>query len=83
LPFLLGGTLYGIFKTWESLALNTRTVHEVRLKRDGGFVEIGFLTYSGKVKAKNWFTMPIGDLASPPLFEDSTPLRGDLFPSDK
>jgi hypothetical protein len=47
LPIFFLGTLYGLFKSWTSLALNTRTVHEIRLKKDGGFIELGFLNYWG------------------------------------
>ena len=47
MPVFLFGTLYGLFTSWSSLAFNTRTIHEVRLKRDGMFIEVGFLTYLG------------------------------------
>lgn len=81
LPFFLGFGIYSVWKTWESLAKNNLTLHEVNLKRDGIHVEIGFLSYIGREAKKQKFTMNIKDLSLPPLYEDSYPLAGDLFPT--
>ena len=73
----------GIFKTWAALAKNSKVVHEIRLKRDGTFIEIGFLNYMGVPKEKNWFTLPIIDLVPPPTYGESGPIMAETFPASE
>ena len=73
--------LYGVWKTWESLAKNTLTIHQLDLMRDGMHVEVSFLNYLGREADKYKFTMNIKELEPPPMYDDSYPLTGDLFPS--
>jgi hypothetical protein len=72
--------LAGLWKCLVGVADNSLILHEVKLKRDGLHVEIGLLDWTGKAKKANKFTLDIRELTPPPLYSDSHPLRGDLFP---
>jgi hypothetical protein len=80
-PFFLMSSLYYFFKSWTVFADKSLTVHEIRLKQDGTHVEISYLDSLGRIRDKNKFTININELSPPPKHGDSSPLKGDQFPS--
>jgi hypothetical protein len=80
MPFFMFCGLIGLWKCFKAFADNSLTLYELRLKKDGVHVEIFLLDWLGRSSKSARFTLDIKDLKPPPLYGDSRPLRGELFP---
>lgn len=80
MPFFMACGLIGLWKTFKIFADQAMTLHEARLKNDGMHVEVSLLNWLGRPNKSGKFMLEIKDLAPPPLYPDSIPLKGDLFP---
>ena len=79
MPLFMISGLIGVWKCFTAFSDHTLTLHELKLKRDGLHIEFSVLDWFGRMN-KSRYTVNIKDLAPPPVFSDSTPLKGDLFP---
>ena len=80
MPFFMFTGLVGLWKCFTVFGDNSLTLHEVRLKKDGLHAEISLLDWFGRVRKNQKFTVEIRDLNPPPVYPESVPLKGDLFP---